>query len=268
MRFLDEARCLEMAWSPRQEVDVALDQEVAGGHEAARRLLRSYDKVLDGLVRWHGLVHDTCEPHGPIGGAVIEGLLRMPEWTAARTKAEVRTSFHIAEAERRRLHDQLVDVISVALTNLHRDGGGQALRASLREAGDRVLLGWMDRDVTAPAGTRVDAWARLLKANFSTVRVYEDDDRFRLVQDPCGTCGRQLGERLHEVEHLRLAVVDGTPVYRSHVSIWHHELPVERIGAPWPVFKCPPGNASGPCWVEVFKDPLDPTALAEAPPQR
>jgi hypothetical protein len=56
-----------------------------------------------------------------------------------------------------------------------------------------------------------------------------------------------------------------TPIYRTHIPIWHVAMARERIGVPWPVNRCPAGLEVGPCTLLIFKDPLDPAANAEVP---
>ena len=113
----------------------------------------------------------------------------------------------------------------------------------------------------------------MLQGNFATIQVSEDDASFTITQDPCGSCGRQLAAGRHPgpLDHATVAEVHpitfergNVPVYRTHVAVMHFLVPEARIGVPWPVVACPRGLDAAPCRVRLFKDPLDPAALADA----
>jgi hypothetical protein len=106
------------------------------------------------------------------------------------------------------------------------------------------------------------------------LRISEDDEKFTLTQDPCGTCSRQIEQGRYGAP-LDLAVVrerhattwfrGDTPIYRAHVPLWHIALAGELVGVPWPVNRCPAGLGTGPCDVLLYKDPDDRRASAEVP---
>ena len=48
------------------------------------------------------------------------------------------------------------------------------------------------RDIERPPEVRIRTWAAMLHGNFADIRVDEDDEKFVITQDPCGSCGRQL----------------------------------------------------------------------------
>jgi hypothetical protein len=45
----------------------------------------------------------------------------------------------------------------------------------------------------------------------------------------------------------------GVPVYRDHVRVMHWEMPIERIGRPWPRVECPAGMGAGVCRIVLEK---------------
>ncbi len=137
---------------------------------------------------------------------------------------------------------------------MYREHGDAVLEACFRLAGERTLLRAMPRDLERDPVSRVRRWARMGHWNFAAVRVEEDDGAFTIVQDPCGTCARQLRDGLYGPP-LDLAVVAerGVPVYRDHVRVMHWDMPTERIGRPWPRVECPAGMGAGPCRIVLEK---------------
>ena len=112
--------------------------------------------------------------------------------------------------------------------------------------------------------TTTARWAGMLLGNFAQIRIDEDEEKFAIHQERCGSCGRQLEQGCYGAEP-RFAVVreahpiafnrGDVPVYRTHVAVMHYMLPIERTGVPWPVVECPPGQAPGPCRLLIYKDP-------------
>jgi hypothetical protein len=172
--------------------------------------------------------------------------------------------------EIRAVHALERDRVAAALTAIYRDHGIGVLEQSLRYVGARTLLAWMPTDIERDPHSRLITWANMLVGNFAELTIEEYDDRFVLVQAPCGTCGRQVAEGKYD-EPGDFAVVTevspvtfgrgNTPVYRTHVAVMHTLMPMERLGVPWPVIQCPAGLEAGPCRVHLFKDPRDPSAL-------
>lgn len=167
----------------------------------------------------------------------------------------------LAELDRRqkqllRRHDLAVNRVAAALTFVYREMGVDQLEACLRHCGSRTLLAWMPHDIARPLAVRIRHWVRLGLANFATLRAEETDDEIVLVQDPCGTCSRQVLQGAYEPP-LDFAVVTerhpitwhrgDTPVYRTHVAVMHELMPRESIGEPWPRIECPAGVSAGPC---------------------
>ena len=102
----------------------------------------------------------------------------------------------------------------------------------------------------APGEPRAPAAGPLLRPPLE-----EDDEKFTIVQDPCGTCARQITDgRLDR--RLDLAVVDdphaatwfGRPTrpLPHHVPIWHVDMARERLGVPWPVNLARPVSTPDP----------------------
>lgn len=203
-------------------------------------------------------------PAVPDAEAVLDHLRRGDAVAAVR-------EFERFVDETRAVHALERDRVAAALTAIYRDHGVAELERSLRYVGARTLLLWMPTDIARDPHTRLVTWANMLVDNFAELTIEEYDDRFVLVQAPCGTCGRQVAEGKYD-EPEDFAVVTEvspvtfgrgeTPVYRTHVAVMHTLMPMERLGVPWPVIQCPAGLDAGPCRVHLFKDPMDLSALS------
>jgi hypothetical protein len=181
---------------------------------------------------------------------------------AARDASGVLVAFDATEPGIRQVHDYLRDWISTYLSWVYRTHGLDALDRALRHSSELLWMPWMMEDVTHPAVQRVRDWARLLKANFATIRVEEDAEKFVLIQDPCGSCGRQHREGRYEGPAALAMIAEphpltfmrgGVTAYRTHIAIMHYIMPIERIGAPWPAIECP-FTKDGVCRLVLYKD--------------
>jgi hypothetical protein len=183
--------------------------------------------------------------------------------------AGARAAFDALEARTRAAQDTLRDWLSALLSHVYREHGVEVLELALRYTAERTLFDWMPTDLARPPEKRLPSWVRMLQGHFSELRIEEDDEKFTIVQDPCGTCTRQIEQGRYDPP-LSLAVVTerhattwfrgDTPIYRAHVPLWHVTLARELAGVPWPVNRCPAGLGTGPCPVLLYKDPHDPRA--------
>jgi hypothetical protein len=181
--------------------------------------------------------------------------------------------FDRSERDWRAAVDVLRDWLSSLLSQVYTSYGADELELFHRRRGEDALRGLMD-DIDRPAGERLGNLVDLLQGHFTDLVVSEDDEKFTIIQDPCGTCTRQVTDGRFEAG-LGLAVVDDvhavtwggrpTTIYRTHVPIWHVEMARERLGVPWPVNLCPAGLDGGPCTILLYKDPRDPSSAARVP---
>jgi hypothetical protein len=249
----------------------------------ARRIERAYRNFVDGFDAFVGAaVEWVVSEHGHEGATgLARELFRSTALDVARRTADdglagrdegaldalevavrsgnaaaAREAYDAMESALRTWHDLGVDRVAAALSFVYRQYGVDALDACLRHCGDRTLLGWMPKDLARPVETRLAHWARMDKANFTTIRIEETDDAFVITQDPCGTCSRQitagcyappLGFAVVAEEHPITWGRGETPVYRTHVAVMHELMPQERIGTSWPEIECPVGLGTGAC---------------------
>lgn len=226
--------------------------------------------------------------HGMRLGMTPEELLQGSTPAAEEMAALIDRGDHAAvlrrydELERgfRNVHDLYREWLSLLLTYVYREHGVDALEACLRHSSEARWMPWMLEEVKRDARERITEWAALMLANFATFRLEEDDEKFTLHQDPCGSCGRQIRQGCHEPP-LDIAIVTekhpitfnagNVTVYQTHLAVMHTIMPIEKIGAPWPAIRCPAGATGGPCQIVLYKDalraaPEDYTRVGLAPP--
>ena len=92
-------------------------------------------------------------------------------------------------------HDRGLDAVCALISHVYRAHGIDVLEQSIRAVGEQTLLAWMPRDIERPPEVRIRTWAAMMHGNFAEITVTEDDEKFVITQDPCGSCGRQLAVR-------------------------------------------------------------------------
>lgn len=282
--FSDEELAL-LARSPRRQLEDAL----ASGDEAqiastAAALERSYVRTVEGTRSWithtFAFAAQSDEPELLLGlvEATQTFFTVFPDTIGVATEDVTAPPslawFDALEARCRREQDALRDWLSMLLSRIYRQRGVDTLELALRYTAERTLFAWMPTDMARPPEKRLPSWVRMLQGHFSTLHIEEDDEKFTLVQDPCGTCTRQIQQGRYE-RPLELAIIaerhattwfrGNTPVYRAHVPLWHVTLAEELVGVPWPVNQCPAGLGTGPCNVLLYKDPRNPAGRGQVP---
>jgi hypothetical protein len=234
--------------------------------------------IFEFLLERHG--HDALTQAVPLGGGlaaasamkldaeamslVADGPQRFDTLVDAGEIDDARGLVHRHEVVARELHDWYRDWVSALLSHVYRRFGTDGLEACLRYSSEKGWMPWMMEDVTHDPPTRLREWARLLcVGNFATLTIEEDDEKFLIVQDPCGSCGLQDDHNRGEPPwHLAL-VRERHPItfcrgdvsaYRTHIAVMHTIMPLERIGAPWPPIHCPK-TVGEPCRILFYKDP-------------
>ena len=290
-RLLSQEELAKLGKPPRAELVEALANDPGSAVDVFRRIDRAYRNFIDGFGAWiaqtqsfvadrygadglamigssddayrsallHGLTdEDVTGRHRPDRADHIAGLIESADHEAALA------AFDSLATSYRRIHDVERDRVASVLSQVYRAWGPDVLEESIRFAGEQTLLGWMPHDVSRPAEVRVRQWAGMQKGNFADITVTETDDAFVITVHLCGTCGRQVSDGCYG-DTLDLAVVaedhpltfgrGPAPIYRTHVSVMHFWVPMERTGVPWPVIQCPVGMDPGPCRITLYKDP-------------
>jgi hypothetical protein len=173
------------------------------------------------------------------------------------------------ESERllKAVHDLRRDLITDRLGRIYRRFGVDALQQAMLYASQR---GWwsvsMPADFALEAGQRLRNLAFFLSVcAYFELRIVEEPERWIVLADVCGRCGRQCRDRYmadgwdFEIVTERGPVTFGREamtIYQTHAAVIHHMYAIDTVGAPWPVFEClGPRADPGGCRLLVYKDP-------------
>jgi hypothetical protein len=293
VRLFDDDALERLARSPRRQVKDALAVgDAASAQAVADSLERSMAGTIEGTRNWvtHTFGFAAQAPDPDLLGGLVEATQQFfavfpdslaplaaaapPSLRRGDTDDDLLTRFEATELHSRATQDALRDWLSALLSRIYRQCGIEMLDRALRYTAERTLFGWMPTDMARAPEKRLPSWVRMLQGHFSELRIEEDDEKFTIVQDPCGTCTRQIQQGRYEAP-LDLAIIEerhattwfrgDTPVYRAHVPLWHVTLAQELVGVPWPVNQCPAGLGTGPCAVLLYKDPRNPAAKDHIP---
>jgi len=158
------------------------------------------------------------------------------------------------------LHDRMVRFMAEAFGWVLDHFGAPELERFHLETAEGQRKGFEAWERLSPAEfARTTAF--LLKQHMGTVEVYEDAERFTVVQRPCGSGGRlRLAGAYAGPGALPLVETPGPltfgqpslPVYCSHCPIWNGVAPLRWFGHPHWVFE-EPSRPDGSCTLHVYK---------------
>jgi len=235
---------------------------------------RAWQRSVDGYGVWRDLtVAFLTDGLGADAGLAAAAVYADVEAHWVPWPAEPAAPVDEVEAHWRNEHDRGLDSVCALISHVYRTHGVEVLEQSIQAVGEQTLLAWMPKDIERPPEVRIRTWAAMLHGNFAAFTIHEDDEKFVITQDPCGSCGRQLecGAFPGRFDHATVAEVHpitfehgNVPIYRTHVAVMHFLMPEERIGVPWPVVSCPRGTVAAPCRITLYKDPRNPAARRDA----
>jgi len=290
-RLFTDDELAALATPPRARLAAHL---AAGDLDGFERTVREFDRAhrgsVDGYSAWGAsTVRHALDVHAEDAAALFDALRHFhatyPGEAVDLATAPATTPEQVVDLARAGDHagavaawDQLTtewrdrndfgrDLVSALLSFVYRQHGPDALEATIRRGGTDTLIAFLPTDIARPPEKRLLSTARMLHGHFTVFTITEDDEKFTIHQDPCGTCTTQLAEGRY-APPLDLAVVTevhpvtggrgDTPIYRTHIPVMHVLMAREEIGVPWPLPMCPAGLGTGPCPSHIFKDPHDP----------
>jgi len=226
------------------------------GHDAMVRAL-PLETILAGAFRTGATIEEVLTVSS-------SPLRRMAELIDAGDKAGGKRFYLDLEKAFRDLHDLYRDWVTSLLSHVYREYAVEGLNQCLRYSSEKGWMPWMMEDITHDVKVRLRDWVRLLAiGNFASLRIEEDDEKFVITQDPCGSCGRQHRDGRYEPPWDLAVVREKHPItfnlgnvtaYRTHIAVMHTIMPIERIGAPWPAMECPQ-TKDAPCRILMYKNP-------------
>ncbi|MFN8026611.1 MAG: hypothetical protein U0W40_09760 [Acidimicrobiia bacterium] len=280
-RLFTDDELAALAMPPRARLEAHL---AAGDHDGFAATVREFDRAhrgsVEGYHAWSAsTVRHILEEH-PEDAAGLFDAIRAFERDYPGERVDLATSPATAPDEVQdldtwdalvtewRAHNDLGrDLVSALLSFVYRTHGPDGLEAAIRRGGRDTLMAFLATDISRAPEKRLLSTARMLHGHFTEFTITEDDEKFTIHQDPCGTCTTQITDGRYGAP-LDLAVVTevhpvtggrgDTPIYRTHIPVMHVLMAREQIGVPWPLPMCPAALGTGPCPSHIFKDPYDP----------
>lgn len=158
------------------------------------------------------------------------------------------------------LHDRLVRLMAEIFGFVLKWFGATELYRFHRATAEEQRRGFENWE-RLPAAEFARASAFLLKQHMGTVTVWEDAEKYTILQAPCGSGGRlRLAGTYAGPAALPFVEEPGPltlgqprfPVYCSHCPIWNAVAPMEWFGRPHWVFENP-SREDGSCTLHVYK---------------
>lgn len=158
------------------------------------------------------------------------------------------------------LHDRLIRFMAEVFGYVLERFGPAELYRFHRATAEGQRQGFEEWDRLTPAEFAA-ATAFLLKQHMGNLEVREDEEKFTMVQTPCGSGGRlRLAGAYSGPEALPFVEERGAltlgqgrfPVYCSHCPIWNSVAPIEWFGRPHWVFETP-ARPDGSCTLHIYK---------------
>ncbi|MFI5394305.1 MAG: hypothetical protein ACHQ9S_02120 [Candidatus Binatia bacterium] len=257
---MDADELTRLGQRARQRLDAALD---ANDLEAARRacalLPKEYVLIHKGL---HKVLEYAMEYIEDAFRAEQEGIAaRISAAVEAGDRARARALLRERDRQHQIIHDLFIDTKAGFYSYIGKVFGDQRLQEILRHTGERQRSGF-ERWERMSAEEFVRASVHLLKTHMGNVSVTEDDEKFTITQDPCGSGGRLMREGAYEGEdglyRLRTAqpITFGKPdfpSYCAHCAVWNNIQCIEWFGHPqWCIDH--PATPADPCRIHIYKE--------------
>ncbi|MBE0598094.1 MAG: hypothetical protein IH614_12565 [Desulfuromonadales bacterium] len=187
-----------------------------------------------------------------VAAAIDGGRLEEAKVLARQMEQEFVPMVHIFE-----------DFVTALLSWVGRQQGEDALRDSLRYAAEKVMQPMHDDLTACDFATLVKVYAGFFRAHTGRgLRIEEDEEKVTLVLDPCGSGGRMVKAGYFAPPKDLFQVADGTdftfgrrnfPSYCTHCAIFHHIMPIEWSGKPFPPIEVGEGPGD-PCRWHLYKN--------------
>lgn len=257
---MDAKELSRLGQRARQRLEAAL---AAGDADEARRasenLAKEYVLIHKGLRKVLEHAMEYIENAFRIEQAAIAA--RIGNAIDAGDFGEARALLEERDRQHQMIHDQFIDMKAGFYSYVGKVFGDERLKEILRHTGERQRQGF-ERWEELSSDDFVRASAYLLKTHMGHVTVSEDDDKFTITQDPCGSGGRLMrtsaydgADGLYRIERAQPIAFGkpGFPSYCAHCAVWNNIQCIEWFGHPqWCIDH--PTTPSEPCRIHIYKE--------------
>ncbi len=155
------------------------------------------------------------------------------------------------------------DFVTALLSYIYQQQGDQATGQALRYSAEKVMKPIYDNMKDAACRELVEGYAGFFRAHTGRgLRIEEDEEKVTLILDPCGSGGRMVKQGHFAPPKSLLKIKDAQditfgredfPSYCGHCAVFHHIMPIEWSGRPFPPIEVGKGPGD-PCRWHVYKD--------------
>lgn len=186
---------------------------------------------------------------------------RISDAVERRDPAVARSFLEERDRQHQVIHDQFIAMKAGFYSYVGRAFGERRLEEILRHTGERQRQGF-EKWEAMPVEEFACATAHLLKSHMGQVTVTEDEEKFTITQDPCGSGGRLMREGAYEGEDALYQIRAAQPMtfekpdfpsYCAHCAVWNNIQCIEWFGHPqWCIDH--PEAPDRPCRIHIFKN--------------
>jgi hypothetical protein len=159
------------------------------------------------------------------------------------------------------MHDFYRDWLTDLFSHVGKRYGDEGLSQAMEETVNRFSRRLSERYKGKPPRRRMEVLMAGLRGHLHPIRVVEDDEKFTLMCDVCGSGGRQIRDGLYDTPEGLLRVKEPQamtfnrpdfPVYCVH-CYFANDAPLHEDGSP--MFVCEPSTNPGyePCRITIEK---------------
>ena len=258
---MEAAELKELEQRARQRLEAALAaNDVEQARLACGSLAKEYVLIHKELRKVLGYEMEYIERIFRVEQAAIAA--RITTAVEAGKYDEARELLCERDRQHRSIHDQFIDIMAGFHAYVGKVFGDQRLEGLFRHVGERQRQGF-EKWESLLAEDFVRASAQLLKSHMGNVTVTEDDEKFTITQDPCGSGGRLMREGAYDGPEglYRIATPPAMtfgkadfPSYCAHCAVWNNIQCIEWFGHPqWSIDH--PASPAERCRIHIYKSP-------------
>ena len=200
---------------------------------------------------------------------------RLKDAVKAGDKETIFDLIDYAQIEGKGVHDLLCDWVSVLLTWIAENCGEEKLLDVLRYSKEKTSIAFYDKLKGLTVKQLVQFYAEGMRAHRSgprergEIEVREEEDKYVMSFDPCGSGGRM--RRTGELDNTPPRAgppfnfgktkkaypwswfMKDVPYYCLHCCVWHEIMPIEATGVPAKITEYDP-DPNAPCKFVFYKN--------------
>ncbi len=184
-------------------------------------------------------------------------------------KEEAKKLIRQMESEYRTSVYNFEDFVAMLISHIYQTYGDRGVEESLRYAAKAFMTPLFDALGGLGVRERVEIYAAFFRPHSGKgLKIEEDDEKVTIILNPCGSGARMVMngyydppmnlKRVKKAQPITFGRED-FPCYCNHCAVFHHIVPIEILGEPFPPIEVGKGPGD-PCKWHFYKktDEIDP----------